>query len=442
MMDYIFCVSSNLGIPGHFMKVLILAFACNPYQGSEPGIGWNLVSSIARRHDVFLITDDHNRGGLERANAEGRVPTNVTIRYLRESRPSNPNRLIAHLQCWMSYAEFNRLVLGVAEVWHREETFDLCHQVTIAAWRMPSPLWRLPIPFVWGPIGGAGFIPPAFRSMLSVPARMFETARDASTWISSRSQAFRKCIQNTRVVIAANKETEDFLVPYRDGLPMVRLPSGSITPQRIEKFTNPEARHPTERPLSLFAGGNMEGRKGVSLALRALKGVAKAGLDFHYTIAGGGPEFQSLQSLSVHLGLSDKVTFHSGYQGQDYVNALHDTDVYFLPSFRETTPATLLEAYLAGCYPVVADASAQGEIVRMAGGHAIHAESEDEMVAGLTEAVIWCAEHRSEIQWLAAKSRSIIIDYFSSERHDAVLEDVYAMATTPKASNLSRLIKT
>jgi colanic acid/amylovoran biosynthesis glycosyltransferase len=172
----------------------------------------------------------------------------------------------------------------------------------------------------------------------------------------------------------------------------------------------------------------MEGRKGVSLALRALQKVVEAGVDFHYTVAGGGPEFRSLQLLAAQLGLSDKVTFHPGYQGQDYVDALHDTEVYFLPSFRETTPATLLEAYLAGCYPVVADTSAQGEIVRMAGGHAIDATNEEEMVLRLTQAIIWCSENRSELQGLAAKSKSIIIDYFSAERHDAVLEEIYTMA--------------
>jgi glycosyltransferase involved in cell wall biosynthesis len=276
--------------------------------------------------------------------------------------------------------------------------------------------------------------------MLSVPARIFESARDITSWIAVHSKAFKKCIQHTKVVIAANEETETFLVPYRAGLPMVRLPSGSITTEKITKFARPIFHHHTGRILNLFAGGNMEGRKGVSLALRALQKVAEAGVDFRYIVAGGGPEFQSLQSLTAKLGLMDKVVFHPGFQGQDYVNALHDTDVYFLPSFRETTPATLLEAYLAGCYPVVVDASAQGEIVRMAGGHAIHAESEEEMIAGLTEAILWCAEHHSELSLLSAKSRDSIIDYFSSDRHDTVLTEVYAMATEPKAVNRSRMV--
>src|SRR4029453_12500088 len=140
----------------YFMKILVSAFACDPYRGSEPGVGWSAVCRIANHHEVFVIADIHNREGWERGEREGLIPANVKVRFLRERDSCSNNRFIAHLQSWMHYATFNRLVLAAAEAWHREEHFDLCHQVTIASWRMPSPLWKLPMPFVWGPIGGAG----------------------------------------------------------------------------------------------------------------------------------------------------------------------------------------------------------------------------------------------------------------------------------------------
>jgi glycosyltransferase involved in cell wall biosynthesis len=166
----------------------------------------------------------------------------------------------------------------------------------------------------------------------------------------------------------------------------------------------------------------------VSLALRALALVAAEGVDFHYTIAGGGPEIPSLKTLARDLGLEGKVEFHIGYSGDDYLRALHATDVYFLPSFRESTPVTLLEAYLAGCYPVVADTSAQGEIVRLAGGHAVPVEHMDSLIKGLADAILWCARHRAELPALAAASAARVAEHFSSERYDAVLDQAYAAA--------------
>ena len=411
------------------MKILVSAYACNPFGGSEPGVGWAAVCRIAREHDVWVLVDIYNKSGWERAAKEGKIPANVTVRFLRESSACSQNRFIAHAQSWLNYADFNRRILAAALDWHREIGFDLCHQVTIAAWRMPSPLWRLPIPFVWGPIGGAGYIPPAFRPMLSRKAQLFERLRDVNTWYALQSSTFRECIENTAVVFAANEETEILLQPYRGERPMVRLPIASISVEKAQHFERPTCEDKVARPLQLFAGGNMEGRKGLSLALQALARVSARNVATHFTIAGGGPEIGAMRVLAQQLGIEANVTFHDGFSGEEYVQKLQQSDIYFLPSFRESTPVTLLEAYLAGCYPVVADTSAQGEIVRLAGGHAVSVGAGIEaLIDGLADAVVWCDTHRAEMRYVTTQAAATIAEHFSSERYDKVLREAYATA--------------
>lgn len=409
------------------MKILISAYACDPYRGSEPGVGWTAVCRIARKHEVWVLADDHNREGWERGAKDGIIPANVRVRFLRKNKVFLENRFLAHIQSWLRYAAFNRLILNAAQEWHDEIGFDLCHQVTIAAWRMPSPLWQLPIPFVWGPIGGAGYIPPAFRSMLSAQARAFERARDFNSSLMLRSKAFQDCIRRTAFVFAANEETELLLRPQRGQRPMVRLPIASIPLEKAEQFRRPE-QNDTRGPLRLFAGGNLEGRKAVSLALRALVKVKAAGVDFHYTLAGGGPEVPSLRKLCTALGLNDCVEFHPGYRGDDYIAALQRSHVYFLPSFRESTPVTLLEAYLAGCYPVVADTSAQGEIVRLVGGTAVPVNDMESLIQGLADAVIRCDQTRDSLPAVVEKARQSLLQHFDSNRYDQVIADAYQTA--------------
>ena len=408
------------------MKILVCGYACDPFGGSEPGVGWTAVTRIAKRHDVCVITDIHNKKGWERGYAEGVVPANVKVRFLRDRSACSENRLVAHIQSWLNYRDFNKRVLAAALEWHAEEHFDLCHQVTIAGWRMPSPLWQLPMPFVWGPIGGAGYIPPAFREMLSPSARMFEAARDLNSWWAARSKAFRDCIRETSVVFAANEETEMFLKPFRGGKPLVRLPIVSISAEKAAAFKRPEGID-TSGPLRLFAGGNMEGRKGVSIALRALAKAGARGLDYRYTVAGGGPEMPSLRKLAEELGIMANVDFHPGFKGPHYIAALQDNHIYFLPSFRESTPVTLLEAYLAGCYPVVADTSAQGEIVRLAGGTAVPLTDIDELVDGLADALIECNANRARLRAENEKSLAILAEYFHSDRYDREIASAYVL---------------
>lgn len=409
------------------MKILVCGYACDPFGGSEPGVGWTAVTRIAKQHDVCVLTDTHNKKGWERGFAEGVVPANVRVRFLRHKSACSENRLIAHIQSWLNYRDFTKRVLAAAREWHAEENFDLCHQVTIAGWRMPSPLWKLPIPFVWGPVGGAGYIPPAFRGMLSPSARLFESARDMNSWWASRSRAFRDCIRQTAVVFAANEETEIFLKPFRGGRPLVRLPIVSISAEKAAAFKRPDDQDMSGGPLRLFAGGNMEGRKGVSIALRTLAKAGARGLNYHYTIAGGGPEITSLRKLADELGIASNVDFHQGFQGPDYIAALHDHHIYFLPSFRESTPVTLLEAYLAGCYPVVADTSAQGEIVRLAGGTAVPLTAIDGLVDGLADALLKCDANRVGLRTENDKSLIILAEYFHSERYDREIAAAYSV---------------
>jgi glycosyltransferase involved in cell wall biosynthesis len=414
------------------MKILVSAYACDPYRGSEPGVGWTAVCRMARSHEVYVLTDIHNRSGWDQGAREGKIPSNVRVRFLRDRSACSENRLVAHLQSWMNYASFNRQILAAALAWNAEENFDICHQVTIAGWRMPSPLWQLPIPFIWGPIGGAGYIPMGFRSMLSPSSRLFERARDLNTWFSSKSKAFRDCVTKASVIFAANEETEIFLKPYRGERPLIKLPIASLPEEKVTRFQRPINNTLSQPYLRLFAGGSMEGRKGLNLAIRALAKVAEEGTDFRYTIAGGGPEIPAMRKLTKELGLDGKIDFHPGYSGKDYIRALQETDVYFLPSFRESTPVTLLEAYLAGCYPVVADTSAQGEIVRLAGGKAVAADTQDGMISGLAAAIIWCARNRDQLVTEAAKATGRIAEHFSSEHYDQVLEQAYRTALGAK----------
>ena len=172
----------------------------------------------------------------------------------------------------------------------------------------------------------------------------------------------------------------------------------------------------------------MEGRKGVSLALKALAIVERVGVDFHYIVAGGGPEIAALRNLARTLRLGDRVEFHPGFSGGEYVKTLQNTDVYFLPSFRESTPVTLLESCLAGCYPVVADTSAQGEIIRRCGGTAVPVHDMESLIQGLADAVVWCDRNRQEMRRLAEESATRVAEHFASKGYDSTVEKAYAIA--------------
>jgi hypothetical protein len=94
---------------------------------------------------------------------------------------------------------------------------------------------------------------------------------------------------------------------------------------------------------------------------------------------------------------------------------------------------TLLEAYLAGCYPVVADTGAQGEIVRLAGGHPVPVQSMEQLVDGLASAVLWCANNREALHQTSQVAIERLVIHFSSERYIATITDAYTIAMEPNS---------
>ena len=43
---------------------LVAAYACEPNEGSEPGVGWNWSIELSKYHNVIVITRENNRRRL------------------------------------------------------------------------------------------------------------------------------------------------------------------------------------------------------------------------------------------------------------------------------------------------------------------------------------------------------------------------------------------
>lgn len=419
------------------MKILVSAIACTPVGGSEGAVGWDAVQIILKTHEVHLLTCASLKNDWDHAESENLISDRLKVRFIGKNKPWHHNRLIARFQSWWRYLRFNRQVLNEALRWHQEDPVDLIHQITYATWRVPSPLWKIPLPFVWGPIGGTAKIPTRFLTILSPSALLLECIRSIQTSFACRSSSFQKCMTHADVVIAANEETEEFLKPYRGLKPLMRLPIAYLSSAKVKRLRSQlESDSLPRGKIRIFAGGNIEGRKGVSLAIRALAIVRDAGVDFHYLVAGGGPEIENLRRLASSLGLTDRIEFHPGFKGDEFVRVLQESEIYLLPSFRETTPVTLQEAILAGCYPIVADASAAGEMTRMVGGCAVKADSPSEMVQGLAKALIHAASNRDSLHKRGHVAADKIADFYSAERFQAIIAESYEKAMTSKQANL------
>jgi glycosyltransferase involved in cell wall biosynthesis len=119
---------------------------------------------------------------------------------------------------------------------------------------------------------------------------------------------------------------------------------------------DPEIYTPRPEPGNLvpelLCVGRLVPAKGQHILLEACSILKNAGIPFHLTMVGDGPDKKSLEAWSASAKLSGHVTF-TGALGQDKVRDYYDrTDIFVLASFAEGVPVVLMEA-MAKEIPVI-----------------------------------------------------------------------------------------
>src|SRR6185369_16400827 len=93
------------------IHICISAYACDPTRGSEPGVGWNIVREVARRHRVWAITRRKNQVPISAELQRAPLP-NLRMIYF-----DLPRRLLAwkkgRLGIAMHYRLWQRLTRGM-----------------------------------------------------------------------------------------------------------------------------------------------------------------------------------------------------------------------------------------------------------------------------------------------------------------------------------------
>jgi len=421
------------------MKILVAAIACSPTLGSEAYVGWSAVRALSRNHELWVIINNLAKEGAEAAMEKGEVPGNVRFIYHGRSQeefegtlvsPWHPNRLVARLGSWLNYLDWNNGLLELARKLHTQVSFDLIHHVTYATWRVGSPLAELGLPFVWGPISGGENMPIRFMSMLSWESCVFELLRKASDIASARSARVRQTAQRSFHVFAANKETMSRIIRIRgQNRGVSRLAQTFFDEEKIQRFSaNPGSRDFLDS-LRLFAGGNLEGRKGLRMAILALARVRDRGIRFDYVYGGLGPEREHLRDFIEKLRLADSIHLVDALRGQAYLDRLLSSHLYLLPSLRDGAPVTLMEAMLAGCVPIVLDAGGPGEIVTEDCGFKIPPISPSYVVAQIEQIIVGIHENRTKLGQLSEAASERIRATYSIDNYLSAIDEAYAAIT-------------
>jgi len=404
------------------LKIIAIAYACEPDKGSEPGVGWNWVKQIAKNHEVWVLTRANNRKSIEHELEQNPVPTAhfvyLDLPYWMRFWKRGQRGVHLYYYLWQIAAFLRSCQLC------REVSFDLAHQVTFVCDWMPSLLSLLPIPFVWGPIGSQQ-APKPLKSEIGWRGQTQEYIKSvARHFMRHFDPFFISTLRRSKAIIAVDNGTAS-------RIPDTQSRKVKIIPQCGISFSELPARQNISAPsgeLMVLSIGRFIYFKGFSLAIKAFAGFVQKYPEARLILIGRGAEYDRLKRIVVENAIEDKVEFYDWMPRTEVLKFMQMADIFLFPSY-EGGGMVVIEAMAAGKPVVCLDAGGPGEAVTHDCGIKVKVQNIDQIVQGLSDSLYRLAKKPLLRCNMGEAARQRVRDFYEWNRKGEQIERIYDLVS-------------
>lgn len=405
------------------LKIIISAYACMPDMGSEPGVGWNMVKELANHHEICVLTRKSNRIAIEsELNKQPirnlqfiYIDPPILVRWL-------PSAQVPHYYFWQLAAYFSaRKILA-------NKHFDLIHHVTYVRYSTPSFLSLLPLPFIWGPVGGGEQAPRAFWPDFNIRGKVYEVIRYLAHRLGEFDPFTGITAKRSILVRATTADTAKRLSNL--GASNIEIfPESGLSKSEIKQLT--QLPSPQNSPLRFITMARLLHWKGIHLGLKAFAQFSdQYSSDTEYWILGEGPEEKFLKNLASRLNIADKVKFHGRLSREQCLQKLGQCHVLVHPSLHDSGGWVCLEAMAAGRPVVCLNLGGPSVQVTDETGIRITANTPEQVIVDLSTAFYKLAKSKELRIQLGDAGKLRIQKYFSWETKCLQLAHLYQTSIT------------
>jgi glycosyltransferase involved in cell wall biosynthesis len=398
-------------------KIILSAFGCEPGKGSEEGNGWNWATGLAKEgFEVHCLTRIINKAGIKAHAPVANLHFHYISMPLGSERIYNMGPLI-----YVHYMSWQYLAYKKAKSLHKTLKFDVAHHVSWGSLQMGSHLYKLGIPFIFGPAGGGQKAPEAFRDYFGAYWASEIKREKVSDILVKYNPACKRMLQKAHAVLVSNTDTlelvksigaKNYFFSLDTALPPTFFP---------DKFI-PKAPQPGK--LRLLWVGRFMPRKGVLLTLDVMRSL-KSIPDITLTIVGYGEMEQEIKDCIKRYDLAGTVTL-AGKVPFEKVREYYDThDVFFFTSLRDSCPAQLLEAASFGMPTVTLNLHGQGLLVNDKTGIRCNVTTPDATIAELKEALLHLYNNPAEITQMSHAAAAFAKQQTWPEKIAGIVKEYY-----------------
>lgn len=359
--------------------------------GSEQGMGWNWIVSLARYCELFVITEGEYRGQIEewmQQEENALIARNIHFYYVpiggdNEAKCAKIRRMCWNQGDWRFYKYYKDWQKKVADKARRiiddeemkvmrkeaDHGIDVLHQLNMIGFREPGYLWRFAkvydIPFVWGPVDAKDRFPLQYAEGAGVKTKAFLWLKNQITvWQLKNHKRVRKAADNASVLLSSSSNSVCSFKRYmgKDSVLMNETGCHGAGERAAfgEMMASADGMDERRKDFDILWVGKMDFRKQLGLALETVAALSQANVKLH-VVGGGNAEMYKKQAM--RLGIRESVLWHGAVSHSEVQAMMRKCDVMLFTSVAEGTPHVVLEALANGLPVVCHDTCGQGDSV-------------------------------------------------------------------------------
>ena len=321
------------------MNILLAAYACEPNNGSEPEVGWQMVIQIAKRlqnDKVYVITKKNNKEIIEKED----YPSNLIFYYYE-------------LPKWLSfYKKGQRGVRTYYYIWmiaaamymkKQNLSLQIVQHITFVNDWLPS-FWFLlkkkQTKFIWGPIGSHDPINTKFLD--GFKRKLVEKIRIFLQKVFRNMDPFFHITKNRAdCIIGINDEVKKKL-NLSNGKYFVAEPAIAMKKTFIDAITPDK---PENKKFTILSVGRLMYIKNFKMTILAFSQFVKNNpdIDTELKIIGKGEDREMLKRLVKQEGIEEYVDFVGQIPLDEVFSEFNRANLFLFPSL-ENAGFVFLEA--------------------------------------------------------------------------------------------------
>ncbi len=322
------------------MKIIYISYSCDPYNGSEDQIGFNIpVASYKSGNDVTVITKKEHEESIQLYLSKN---TELSIKFVFIDIKNIYKQIFKGLLYSMRIIIWQKVSETIVKELCRNEEYDIIHQIAPIEFRAIGDYGNIgKTKYILGPIGGGFKVPIGMRSYTK---RYFliEISRNILNFISFNLLRMSKKLNKCNYILFTNEETkrafDKFKLEFNNSFWSYHCDIG-VSPTNMNNTYND-----VKSTVFFLVPGRLNYRKGHNLLFDSLpRHYSK--VDFIIKIVGAGPlEDKLKRRVKRDEFLKKHVIFLGRINYQEMNKQYDESNVVILPSLSEATGTVLIEA--------------------------------------------------------------------------------------------------